>query len=65
MNELGPGDAFGEIASSATCLVRRPLLRAHDLTLYALERDVFLAAVTGHGEASLRADNTIARFLAV
>jgi hypothetical protein len=34
-----------------------------NLTLYALERDVFLDAVTGHNEANRLANVVVARFL--
>jgi CRP-like cAMP-binding protein len=65
VNELGPGDAFGEIALLRD-VPRQATVRAlTDLTMHALERHIFIPAVTGSGEAYLRAENTIARFLAV
>jgi MFS family permease len=65
VSDLLPGSAFGEIALLRD-VPRQATIRAlTDLTLFALERDVFIPAVTGHGEAFLRAENTIARFLAV
>jgi len=65
VNELGPGDAFGEIALLRDVPRQASVRALENLTLFALERDVFIAAVTGHGEASMQAENTIARFLAV
>ena len=65
VNRLGPGDCFGEIALLRD-VPRQATVRAVEaLLLQALERDVFIAAVTGHGEANRRAESTIARFLAV
>lgn len=60
---LGPGQYFGEIAllhdvpRVATC---RSLT---DLELFALKRDVFVAAVTGHVRSTTTAEATMARRL--
>ncbi len=62
---FGPGESFGEIALLRDVPRTATVTAITALVLQAIERDVFIPAVTGHGEAEESVENVIATRLSL
>lgn len=63
LNDLWPGEAFGEIALLRDVPRTATVVAREDTSLLALDRDEFIASVTGHAPSRDAADSVIAQRL--
>ncbi len=61
--ELGPGESFGEIALLRDVPRTATVTALTEVSLYGLEREHFLVAVTGHAQSRTAAENIVVRRL--
>ncbi len=64
MSTSAPGDSFGEIALIRDVPRTATAAALSDVILYALEREDFLGAVTGHAPSAEAAERVISARLA-
>ncbi len=65
IRSLASGDSFGEIALLRDIPRTATVVAIDDLVMRAIEREPFIAAVTGHGDASAEAEFVVRRLLLV
>jgi CRP-like cAMP-binding protein len=62
---MEPGDGFGEIALIRDCTRTASVRAGTPLTLRALDRNAFVAAMTGYAPSTQTAEQVITEYLAV
>ena len=65
VRSLGAGESFGEIALLREIPRTATVVASTDVVLRSIERERFIAAVTGHGAAAEQAETMAARYLSL